>query len=109
MNKEELAAIVPKVAIAIAAGRVAADACPDDKGSANCDRVVIPVAGLRLSTIKASGIRGYVQEASQFHQRGIHLEAPFPGIGNKRYAGVQAMQKSLKKQGVDCYVWYQMD
>jgi hypothetical protein len=34
---------------------------------------------------------------------------PFAGIGNRRYVGVQAMYRSLKDQGVDCYVYYQLD
>jgi hypothetical protein len=107
MKKEEIATLPPKIEIAIKAGQVAADACPDDGGSANCDRVVIPMPGVRESWVK--GLRGYLQEATGWHRRGFHLDTPFAGIGNRRYAGVQAMQKSLKDQGVDCYVWYQMD
>ncbi|MEL4167320.1 hypothetical protein [Pseudomonas sp. ZS001] len=107
MNKEEIATLPPKIEIAIKAGQAAADACADDGGSANCDRVVIPMPGVRESWVK--GLSGYLQEATGWHRRGFHLDTPFSGIGNRRYAGVQAMHKSLKDQGVDCYVWYQMD
>ncbi|QHB28185.1 hypothetical protein TCK1_2839 [Pseudomonas monteilii] len=47
MTKEELAGLPAKVRIAIEAGKAAAAACTDDGGSANLDRVVIPVPGLR--------------------------------------------------------------
>ncbi|EKT4493366.1 hypothetical protein QEM27_001063 [Pseudomonas putida] len=107
MTKEELAALPAKVRIAIEAGKAAAAACTDDGGSANLDRVVIPLRGLRSSQIK--GLPGEVYPASTYHPRGLHLSVPFAGIGNRRYAGVQAMYRSLKDQGVDCYVYYQLD
>jgi hypothetical protein len=50
-----------------------------------------------------------VQKKSRYHQQGIHLDTPWPGQGNQHSAGVQAMHKSLKDQGVDCYVYYQVD
>lgn len=49
MTKEDLAALPDKVRIAIEAGKAAAAACTNDGGSANLDRVVIPVPGLRPS------------------------------------------------------------
>ncbi|MFG0272395.1 hypothetical protein D3C76_211160 [compost metagenome] len=107
MTKEELAALPEKVRIAIEAGKAAAEAHPNDAGSANCDRVVIPVPGLRA--IQLPTLPGYVQKKSRFHQQGIHLDTPWPGIGNQHSAGVQAMHASLQAQGVDCYVWYQLD
>lgn len=107
MTKEELAALPPKIEAAIKSGHEAADACADDGGSANCDRVVIPMPRIRAAAV--AGLPGYLSEACTWHRRGLHLDAPFAGIGNRRAAGVQAMHKSLKDQGVDCYVYYQID
>ncbi|MBF8793416.1 hypothetical protein ABGT18_08380 [Pseudomonas putida] len=107
MTKEELAGLPAKVRIATEAGKAAAAACTDDGGSANLDRVVIPVPGLRPNQLP--GLPGYVQKKSRYHQQGIHLDTPWPGQGNQHSAGVQAMHKSLKDQGVNCYVYYQVD
>lgn len=107
MTKDELAGLGPKIGIAIEAGIAAAAACKDDGGSANCDRVVIPMPGLRASA--AEGLPGYLQKRSGYHQQGLHLDTPWPGIGNRHSAGVQAMHHSLKEQGVNCYVYYQID
>ncbi|MCO8166899.1 hypothetical protein NJC40_03780 [Pseudomonas sp. 21LCFQ02] len=107
MTKEELAALAPKVRIAIEAGKAAAASCNNDGGSANLDRVVIPVPGMRSDA--DHGLPGYLQKRHGYHRQGIHLDAPWPGQGNRHSAGVQAMHKSLKDQGVDCYVYYQVD
>lgn len=58
MTKEELASLPAKIRIATEAGKAAAAACTDDGGSANLDRVVIPLRGLRASQIK--GLPGQV-------------------------------------------------
>lgn len=107
MTKEELASLPAKVRIAIEAGKAAAAACSDDGGSANLDRVVIPVPGLRSSQLPS--LPGYLQKRSGYHQQGIHLDTPWPGQGNQHSAGVRAMEASLKSQGVDCYIYYQVD
>lgn len=107
MKKEDIAPLPPKIEMAMKAGKAAAESCADDGGSANCDRVVIPMSGVRESWVK--GLPGYLQAASGWHRRGFHLDTPFAGRGNRRAAGVQAMSKSLKDQGVDCYVYYQID
>lgn len=107
MTKEELAGLPEKVRIATEAGKAAAAACTNDGGSANCDRVVIPVPGMRANQLQ--GLPGYVQKKSRYHQRGVHLDTPWPGQGNQHSAGVQAMHASLKAQGVSCYVYYQVD
>ena len=107
MIKAELTALGPKIAIAIEAGKAAAAACINDGGSANLDRVVIPIPGMRAASVE--GVPGYVQKAHGYHRQGIHLDTPWPGQGNQHSAGVQAMHKSLKDQGVDCYVYYQID
>lgn len=107
MTKEELTGLPEKVRVAIEAGKTAAAACDNDGGSANCDRVVIPVPGLRASQLPA--LPGYVQKKSRYHRQGIHLDTPWPGIGNRHSAGVQAMHRSLQAQGVNCYVYYQVD
>lgn len=49
MTKEELSSLPAKVRIAIEAGKAAAAACTEDGGSANLDRVVIPVPSPRAS------------------------------------------------------------
>ena len=107
MTKDELSSLPAKVRIAIEVGKAAAAACTDDGGSANLDRVVIPVPGLRPSQLQ--GLPGYVQKKSRYHQQGVHLDTPWPGQGNQHSEGVQAMHKSLKDQGVNCYVYYQVD
>ncbi|MDG6423777.1 hypothetical protein [Pseudomonas syringae] len=107
MTKEELAGLGPKVSIAIEAGKAAAAACTNDGGSANLDRVVIPIPGMRAASV--SKLPGYVQKRHGYHRQGIHLDTPWPGQGNQHSAGVQAMHKSLQEQGVDCYVYYQID
>jgi len=87
--------------------KAAAAACAEDGGSANLDRVVIPAPGIRADA--EHGLPGYIQKRHGYHQQGLHLAAPWPGQGNQHAAGVQAMHKSLKDQGVDCYVYYQID
>ena len=109
MTKDQLPALAAAVARAIDAGKAAADAAPDDGGSANLDRVYIRVGLLREGTLDKAGIVGWMQAATTYHARAFHLGAPFDGQGNRRYAGVQAMYKSLKAEGVECGVWYQMD
>jgi hypothetical protein len=109
MTKDQLPALAAAVARAIEAGKAAAEAAPDDGGSANLDRVYIRVGLLRESTMEKAGITGWMQAATTYHARAFHLSAPFGGQGNRRYAGVQAMYKSLQSEGVDCGVWYQMD
>ncbi|WP_273823134.1 hypothetical protein [Pseudomonas asplenii] len=107
MTKEELAGLPKKVRIAIEAGKAAAAACTNDGGSANLDHVVIPVPGLRANQLPA--LPGRLWKRSGWHQQGVHLDTPWPGQGNQNSAGVQAMHKSLKDQGVNCYVYYQVD
>lgn len=110
MTKEELASLPEKVRIATEAGKAAAAACSNDGGSANLDRVVIPVPGLRASQLpELPGKLWKLWKRNNWHQQGIHLDTPWPGQGDQHSAGVQAMHSSLKSQGVDCYVYYQID
>lgn len=109
MKKEELEGLGEKIRIATDAGMSAANACESDGGSANCDRVVIRIPGVRESVIKRLELPGYIYEASNYHGRGLHLPTPWGGIGARNCAGVEAMNDSLKAQGVDCYVYYQID
>ena len=109
MKKEQLPVVVAAVARALEAGKAAAAAAPDDGGSANLDRVYLRVSRLREKTLHVGGLHGYMQSASTYHVRAFHLGAPFDGQGNRRYAGVQAMYKSLIAECVDCGVWYQTD
>ncbi|WP_313740522.1 hypothetical protein [Pseudomonas sp.] len=107
MTKEELASLPEKVRLAIEAGKAAAAACADDGGSANLDRVVIRVPGLRMSQLP--GLPGRLHRKTRYHPQGVHLDTPWPGQGNQHSAGVRAMHQSLKDQGVDCYIYYQID
>ena len=109
MKKDQLPDLVAAVARAIESGKAAAKAAPDDGGSANLDRVYLRVGLLREKTLHDAGLQGWMQSASTYHARAFHLSAPFDGQGNRRYAGVQAMYKSLTAEGIDCGVWYQMD
>lgn len=109
MTKDQLPELTAAVARAIEAGKAAAEAVPDDGGSANLDRVYVRVGRLQEKTIDKAGITGWMQRATTYHARAFHLSTPFSGQGNRRYAGVQAMYKSLKAEGIDCGVWYQMD
>ena len=109
MKKEQLPEVVAAVERALEAGKAAAAAAPDDGGSANLDRVYLRVGLLREKTLHDAGLHGWMQSASTYHARAFHLGAPFGGQGNRRYAGVQAMHKSLQSEGVDCGIWYQMD
>lgn len=109
LNKKQLPELAAAVARAIEAGKAAATAAPDDGGSANLDRVYLRVGLLREKTLHDAGLEGWMQSSTTYHARAFHLGAPFPGQGNRRYAGVQAMYKSLIADGVDCGVWYQVD
>jgi hypothetical protein len=109
MTKDQLPALAATVARAIDAGKAAADAAPHDGGSANLDRVYIRIGLLRKGTLDKAGITGWMQAATTYHSRAFHLGSPFDGQGNRRYAGVQVMYKSLKAEGVECGVWYQMN
>lgn len=68
MTKRELASLPEKVRVATEAGKAVADECKGARGSANLDRVVIPLRGLRSSQIME--LPGEVYPASTYHQRG---------------------------------------
>lgn len=104
--KIDLGLLSQKVKIALVAGWKAADAAPDDGGSANLDRVVLyGLKGVREDTLRNCGISCHKgRNAGTFH-----MSESFGGQGNRRYIGVQAMAESLKAQGIECYVHYQMD
>lgn len=104
MPKTDLTKLSATIKTAIAAGQAAADAQPDDGGSANLDRVVLYANGVREATMHKAGIDGYKGRHGWFH-----LSAPFNGQGNRRYAGVQAMHAFLVREGVPCFVYYQVD
>lgn len=105
MNKDQLNDLAHAVAKAVEAGKAAAEACEDDGGTANLDRVYLyDLTRMKVETLKAAGIDCYKSAPGEFH-----LSAPFGGQGNRRYAGVQAMYKSLKADGIACSVYYCMD
>lgn len=104
---KDLSSIAAACREAIAAGHAAAEASPDDGGSANLDHVVLTdLAGCRITSIEKAGIP--VAFKGRF-AGWFHLSAPFAGMGNRRAAGVQAMAKHLQAAGVSCHVHYQMD
>ncbi|WP_286974942.1 hypothetical protein [Pseudomonas sp.] len=93
---------------AIAAGHAAADAQPDDGGSANLDHVVLTdLKRVRLEKLIEAGIPVSYKDGR--FAGWFHLSSPFKGIGNRNYAGVRAMAAHLKAAGVSCHVHYQMD
>lgn len=104
-NLQELSAAIAK---AIAEGQRAAAAQENDGGSANLDHVVLTgLRGVRQSSLEKAGIPIAWKDCSI--AGAFHLRAPFGGQGQRNYAGVQAMADSLKRDGVSCYVHYQMD
>ncbi|NVZ45090.1 hypothetical protein HX780_06540 [Pseudomonas tolaasii] len=110
MTKNQLQELAAAVSRALEAGKEAAAAAPDDGGSANLDCVYLcDLKGIREKTLHGAGIEGHMQPASTYRSRGFHLPAPFSGQGNRRYAGVQAMSKSLTADGVPHSIRYQMD
>lgn len=102
----KLADLAEAVRGAIAAGKAAADASPDDGGSANLDHVVLyGLRGVRETSLRNAGV-----DASKGRHAGeFTLPTPFGGQGNRRYLGVQAMCKHLKDCGWSAYVYYVMD
>ena len=105
MTSEQLQALAASVAKAIETGQAAAEAQPDDGGTANLDHVYLyGLKRMKAETLKAAGI-----DCTKWAPGEFHLRTPFAGQGNRRYAGVQAMYKSLIADGVQCSVYYQMD
>lgn len=105
MTADQLKDLANAVAKAIEAGKVAAEAAPDDAGTANLDHVYLyNLKRMKLETLQAAGINCTKWAPGEFH-----LRAPFAGQGNRRAAGVQAMYKSLIKDCVECAVYYQTD
>lgn len=103
--KHDLTDLAAKVRRATAAGVAKANAEPGDGGSANLDHVCLyGLKGVREASMRKAGISGFKGSAGVFH-----LDAPFPGQGQRRYAGVQEMYAALKLDGVACYVHYQLD
>jgi hypothetical protein len=93
---------------AIATGTAAAEAQINDGGSANLDHVVLTgLERVRLASMESAGVP--VTYKDHRFPGWFHLSAPFPGIGQRNYAGVQAMAKHLQDAGVPCHIHYQMD
>lgn len=105
MTADRLKDLAFAVAKAIEAGKAAAEAAPDDGGTANLDHIYLyDLKRVKLDALKAVGI-----DCSKWAPGEFHLHAPFQGQGNRRYAGVQAMYQSLVADGVKCAVYYQVD
>lgn len=105
LTADQLSDLSVSVAKAIEAGQAAADAHPDDAGTANLDHVYLyGLTRMKLATLKAAGI-----DCTKWAPGEFHLRHPFGGQGNRNYVGVQAMYKSLIADGVQCSVYYQTD
>jgi hypothetical protein len=105
MTADQLKDLAFAVRKAIEAGKVAADAAPDDAGTANLDHVYLyGLKRMKLETLQAVGINCTKWAPGEFH-----LRHPFGGQGNRNYVGVQAMYKSLIADCVQCAVYYQTD
>lgn len=91
---------------ALLAAKEAAAACPDDAGSANLDSVYLyGLTGVHERRLTSEGINCYRKGIGEF----FLVDGGY-GQGNRRYAAVQAMYKSLKADGIDCCsIWYRMD
>lgn len=101
----DLKALSQKVSIALTAGHAAAEAEPNDGGSANLDHVVlIGLKGVRRDAMIKAGIHCYKRGPGQFA-----LSHDFGGQGMRRAAGVEAMARTLSAEGVDCYINYITD
>lgn len=93
---------------AIMAGTAAAEAQDNDGGSANLDHVVLTgLERVRLASLEKAGVPVMYKDGR--FPGWFHLVAPFSGIGQRNYSGVQAMAKHLQAAGVSCHVHYQMD
>lgn len=105
MTADQLKDLAFAVAKAIEAGKAAAAAQPDDAGTANLDHVYLyDLKRMKLETLTAAGI-----DCTKWAPGEFHLRSNFGGQGNRNYAGVQAMYKSLIADGVQCSVYYQVD
>lgn len=105
MTSGKLKDLAHSVRKAIEAGKAAAEAAPDDGGTANLDHVYLyDLKRVKLETMINAGIDCTKWAAGEFH-----LRTPFPGQGDRRHAGVEAMYKSLAADGVQCSIYYQTD
>ncbi len=90
---------------ALIAAKAAAEACPDDGGSCNLDTVYLcDLPRYQERRLTSEGIICYRKGPGEFF-----LVDDRYGQGNRRYAAVQAMFKSLQADGIACSIWYQMD
>jgi len=83
-----------------------------DRGSCNLDTVCISLKGWRKGDIdelsKKCGV-GISERLSGYFSgyRFLHIETG--GQADLRSAVMESAFKSLKKQGIDCVMWYQLD
>lgn len=105
MKTEQLQHIADCIKRARQAGREAADACPNDGGSANLDTVYLyGLEGVHQKSMNKAGISCYRKGVGEFFLSGCCF-----GQGNRNYAGTQAVCKSLQRDGIDCAIWYMLD
>lgn len=109
MKNKDLIRLKEAILVAIEAGKKADAEYPDDSGSCNLDSVAIKMKGVRQSAIDSAGLPGHLAPANSRHTRRLYLPNPSSGRANSRTETAEAMAKSLKEQGIECYVHYQVD
>ena len=90
--------------------RVAADGVSDG-GSANLDSTFLCLPkGVRSARIvHAIAASGLSARPSRWLGRGIFIDAPARGQGDKRATATEALSRSLKDAGWDVLTYHQMD
>lgn len=95
------------------AKQVALIACQatDDGGTANLDATFFPIekgqrsAGI-VAALRAAGLQA---SEARWLGRGVMVQPPGVGQGNKRYVSNQALYRSLAASGWPVTPYYQMD
>lgn len=95
------------------AKQVALIACQatDDGGTANLDATFFPLEkGQRAERVVAAlAVAGLSAYQTRWFGRGVMVQPPGEGQGNKRYASNQALFRSLTASGWSVSPYYQMD
>lgn len=82
-----------------------------DNGTCNLDATFYPLqkgerAGPILAALRAAGLTAY---PTRWIGRGVMVQPPGQGQGNKRYAANQALHMSLSGAGWPVLAYHQMD
>jgi hypothetical protein len=115
MGKETLMHTAEKLIADLTAARVAAEATTTpwaDGGSCNIDSCVLDLRkkpkGIDVeAALAAAGLPGFYSKGGFW--RGWFIGAPKGGQANMRTKQVEAIYKTLKEQGWEVCMYYQMD